>query len=171
MADVNLITTILGIIVAAIICWLNFVIIDTYFGLPEQPGVKGARLVGESVKNRNGDIAGGFFQGNILCSPDASAGTLLAACAYLVLGIPGGIIAALFVFIGNRLCADPGYAGSCGALTMTIILYLTSFVGLTPQMFIIGMVIAILTIQGVDQVAASKLIGKIAKKFSRHAEE
>ena len=26
MADVNLITTILGIIVAAIICWLNFVI-------------------------------------------------------------------------------------------------------------------------------------------------
>ena len=162
---------IIGIIVAGIICWLNFVIIDTYFGLPEQPGVQGARLVGESVKERNGDLAGGFFQGNILCSPDASAGTLLAACGYLVLGIPGGIIAALFVFIGNRLCADPGYAGSCGALTMTVIIFLASFVGLTPQMFIVGMVIAILTIQGVDHVAASKLIGKIAEKFNRHAEE
>ena len=79
---------IIGIIVAGIICWLNFVIIDTYFGLPEQPGVQGARLVGESVKERKGDLAGGFFQGNILCSPDASAGTLLAACGYLVLGIP-----------------------------------------------------------------------------------
>lgn len=162
---------IIGIIIAAIICWLNFVIIDTYFGLPEQPGVQGAKLVGEDVKKRNGDVAGGYFQGNILCSPDASAGTLLAAIGYLVLGIPGGILAAFFVFIGNRLCADPGYAGSIGALSMTVILYLGSFVGLTPKMFIVGMVIAILTIQGIDQVGASRLLGKIAKKFSRHAEE
>ena len=162
---------IIGIIIATIICWLNFVIVDTYFGLPEQPGVKGARIVGESIKKRNGDIAGGFFQGNVLCSPDASAGTLLASVGYLVLGIPGGIIAAFLVLIGNRLCADPGYAGTVGSLTATMLIFIFSFVGLTPEMFIVGMVIAILTIQGIDQVRASIILGKIADKFNRHAEE
>lgn len=160
---------IIGVILAAVICWLNFVIVDTYFGLPEQPGVQGARIVGESIKKRNGDIAGGFFQGNILCSPDASAGTLIASIGYLVLGIPGGIIAAFLVFIGNRLCADPGYAGTTGALTATALIFIFSFIGLTPEMFIVGMVIAILTIQGIDQVKASILLGKIAEKFNRHA--
>ena len=162
---------VLGVIRAAIICWLNFVIVDTYFGLPEQPGVKGARIIGESIKKRNGDIAGGFFQGNILCSPDASAGTLLASVGYLVLGIPGGIIAAFFVLIGNRLCADPGYAGTVGSLTATLLIFIFSFVGLTPEMFIVGMVIAILTVQGIDQVRASIILGKIAEKFNRHAKE
>ena len=42
---------ILGIIIAAIVCWLNFVIIDTFMGLPEQPGVIGAKNIGEDVKN------------------------------------------------------------------------------------------------------------------------
>ena len=162
---------VIGIIIAAILCWLNFVIVDTYFGLPEQPGVKGARIIGENVEKRGGDIAGGFFQGNILCSPDASAGTLLASIGYLVLGIPGGIIAAFFVFLGNRLCADPGYAGTTGSLTATLIIFISSFVGLTPEMFIVGMVIAILTVQGIDQVRASIVLGKIAQKFNRHAEE
>ncbi|MBE6511284.1 MAG: hypothetical protein E7Z74_08540 [Methanobrevibacter millerae] len=162
---------IIGIILATIICWLNFVIVDTYFGLPEQPGVEGARIVGESIKKRNGDIAGGFFQGNILCSPDASAGTLITSIGYLVLGIPGGIIAAFLVFIGNRLCADPGYAGTVGSLTATLLIFIFSFIGLTPEMFIVGMVIAILTIQGIDQVRASIILGKIADKFNRHAEE
>ncbi len=162
---------VIGILIAAILCWLNFVIVDTYFGLPEQPGVKGARIVGEDVKKRGGDIAGGFFQGNVLCSPDASAGTLLASIGYLLLGIPGGIIAAFFVFIGNRLCGDPGYAGTIGSLTATIIVFICSFVGFTPEMFIVGMVIAILTIQGISQVRASIILGKIAQKFNRHAEE
>lgn len=162
---------IVGLIIATVICWLNFVIVDTYFGLPEQPGVRGARIIGESVKKRNGDIAGGFFQGNILCSPDASAGTLMASIGYLVLGIPGGILAAFLVFIGNRLCADPGYAGTTGALTATILIFIFSFIGLTPGMFIVGMVIAILTIQGIDQVRASIILGKIAEKFNRHAKE
>ena len=162
---------IMGIILAAVICWLNFVIVDTYFGLPEQPGVKGARIIGESIKKRNGDIAGGFFQGNILCSPDASAGTLIASIGYLVLGIPGGIIAAFLIFIGNRLCADPGYAGTTGSLTATVLIFIFSFIGLTPEMFIVGMVIAILTIQGIDQVRASIILGKIAEKFNRHAKE
>ena len=162
---------VIGIVIAAILCWLNFVIVDTYFGLPEQPGVRGARNIGEDVEKRGGDIAGGFFQGNILCSPDASAGTLLASIGYLVLGIPGGIIAAFFVFIGNRLCADPGYAGTTGSLTATLIIFICSFLGMTPEMFIVGMVIAILTIMGIDQAKASVVIGKIAKKFNRHAGE
>ena len=162
---------VIGIIIAAILCWLNFVIVDTYFGLPEQPGVRGASIIGKDVEKRGGDIAGGFFQGNILCSPDASAGTLLASIGYLLLGIPGGIIAALFVFIGNRLCADPGYAGTCGSLTATAIIFLTSFIGLTPEMFIVGMVIAIFTIMGISQTGASKVLGNIAKKFNRHARE
>ena len=159
---------VLGVILAAIICWLNFVIVDTYFGLPEQPGVKGARIIGESIKKRNGDIAGGFFQGNVLCSPDASAGTLLASVGYLVLGIPGGIIAAFLVLIGNRLCADPGYAGTTGALTMTLLIFIFSFIGITPEMFICGMVIAIFTIQGIHHPTSSRLIGKIAKSFGRY---
>lgn len=162
---------IIGIIIAAIICWLNFVVIDTYFGLPEQPGVLGAKIVGQDVEKRGGDIAGGFFQGNILCSPDASAGTLFASIGYLLLGIPGGIIAAFFVFIGNRLCADPGYAGTFGSLSITFIIFVCSFVGMTPEMFIVGMVIAILTIMGIDQPRASSVLGKIAKKFNRYAKE
>ncbi|WP_304122158.1 hypothetical protein [Methanobrevibacter gottschalkii] len=162
---------IIGIIIAAIICWLNFVVIDTYFGLPEQPGVLGAKIVGQDVEKRGGDIAGGFFQGNILCSPDASAGTLLASIGYLLLGIPGGIMAAFFVFIGNRLCADPGYAGTFGSLSITFIIFVCSFVGMTPEMFIVGMVIAILTIMGIDQPRASSVLGKIAKKFNRYAKE
>ena len=157
------------IIIAAILCWLNFVIVDTYFGLPEQPGVKGARIIGENVEKRGGDIAGGFFQGNIVCSPDASAGTLMASIGYLLLGIPGGIIAAFFVFIGNRLCADPGYAGTVGSLTATLIIFVCSFLGFTPEMFIVGMVIAILTVQGIDHKRASIVLGKIAEKFNRHA--
>lgn len=43
---------IIGIIVASVICWLNFVIIDTYFGLPQQPGVKGVQTVGDSIEKR-----------------------------------------------------------------------------------------------------------------------
>ena len=74
---------ILGLIIATVVSWLNFVIVDTYLGLPESPGVKGAENVGYSIKKRGGDLSGGFFQGNILCSPDASAGTLLASIGFL----------------------------------------------------------------------------------------
>ncbi len=56
-------------------------------------------------------------------------------------------------------------------LTITVILFVCSFVGLTPEMFIAGICIAILTIQGIDQVRASIILGKIAKKFNRHAKE
>lgn len=162
---------VIGIIIAAVISWLNFVLIDTWMGLPEAPGVKGAEVIGRNIKKRGGDLAGGFFQGNIVCSPDASAGTLLASIGCYLIGTPeGGLIAAVLVFFGNRLCADPGYAGTTGALTITILIALTSYIGLTPIMFIAGMMIAILTIQGLYHPASSKLLGKIAKRMGRYTE-
>lgn len=162
---------ILGILIAAILSWLNFVLIDTWFGLPEKPGVKGADVIGRDVKKRGGDLAGGFFQGNIVCSPDASAGTILGAIACYTIGIPaGGFVAALLVFIGNRLCADPGYAGTIGALTIMVIIALASFIGIPPEQFIVGMLLAIVTIQGLDHPRASRLLGKIAEKMGRHTE-
>ncbi|MGB9936900.1 MAG: hypothetical protein ACPK7O_04220 [Methanobacterium sp.] len=162
---------ILGIIIAAVLSWLNFVLIDTWFGLPEKPGVKGANVIGRDVKKRGGDLAGGFFQGNIVCSPDASAGTLLGAISCYLIGIPaGGFVAALLVFIGNRLCADPGYAGTVGALTIMVIIALASFIGIPPEQFVVGMLLAIVTIQGLDHPRASRLLGKIAEKMGRHTE-
>lgn len=160
---------VIGIVAAAVISWINFVIIDTWMGLPESPGVKGAEVIGRSVQKRDGDLSGGFFQGNIVCSPDASAGTLLGAVGCFAIGTPeGGFIAALLVYIGNRLCADPGYAGTTGALSITILILLTSFIGLSPAYYVVGMVIAILTIQGISHTKASILLGKIAKKMGRY---
>ncbi|MEG3224553.1 MAG: hypothetical protein BME94_03260 [Methanobacteriales archaeon Met13] len=159
---------IIAISICAILSWLNFVLIDIWMGLPEAPGVRGAKAIGISIKERGGDLGGGYFSGNIVCSPDASAGTLLASCAYYAFGSPeGGLIAALFVYFGNRICADPGYAGTTGALTTTILIWATSLIGITPQNFIIGMVIAALSIQGIYHPASSKLIGKIARKMNR----
>ena len=86
----------------------------------------------------------------------------------MLLGIEGGIIAAFFVFIGNRLCADVGYAGTIGTLTMTSIVVIFSYAGLTPEMFVAGMVIAITTIQGIHHPTSSKLLGNIAKIMNRY---
>jgi energy-converting hydrogenase A subunit B len=160
------IVEIVKIITAGIICWLNFVLIDTYFGLPEKPGVLGAKTIGEKVRDIGGDLNGGYFMGNIVCSPDASAGTLLASIMNYLMGIEGGFIAALLVWIGNRLCADPGYAGTIGALTITAIIYILNPI-IEAKYFIGGMVLAIFTIQGLEHKWASKLLGKIAKKMNR----
>ncbi len=160
---------IIGIIIATVISWLNFVIIDIYFGLSESPGVKGSKIIGENIKKRNGDLGGGFFQGNIVCSPDASAGTLLAAISCYLMGAPeGGFIAALLVYVGNRLCADPGYAGSIGAITTTLLILIFGIMGVTSEMFIVGMLIAITTIQGIHHPFTSKLIANISKKLGRY---
>ncbi|MCQ2976798.1 MAG: hypothetical protein MJ232_02180 [archaeon] len=158
---------IISLILATFISFLNFVIVDTYLGLPEEPGVKGAMNIGQSIKKRGGDLSGGFFQGNILCSPDASAGTLIAAIGVYVLGLEGGLIAAFLVFIGNRLCADPGYAGTIGALTMTALVIIFSFIGISAEMFIVGIIIAIFLVQGVHHPTSTKILGKIAKVFGR----
>ncbi|AIJ05060.1 hypothetical protein JH146_0209 [Methanocaldococcus bathoardescens] len=157
---------IIKVIIAGIICWLNFVLIDTYFGLPEKPGVLGAKTIGEKIRDIGGNIHGGYFMGNIVCSPDASAGTLLASIMSYLMGVEGGFIAALLVWIGNRLCADPGYAGTIGALTITFIIYILNPI-IEAKYFIAGMVLAIFTIQGFEHKWASILLGKIAKKMNR----
>ncbi len=148
--------------------WLNFVLIDILMGLPEGPGVEGARAIAESVEERGGDISGGYFMGNIVCSPDASAGTLLASVGYVCMGVPGGILAALGVYIGNRLCADPGYAGTTGSLTATVLVTLYDKVlGMDPTCFVAGMVIAITTLHGLDHPRASRLLGDMARRLNR----
>jgi energy-converting hydrogenase A subunit B len=154
-------STLFHIGVAAVVCWINFVTIDQIFKLPEKGGVSGAMAIAHEVERGGGDLHGGFMIGNIVSSPDASAGTLLASCGVYAAGIPGGLFAAVLVYIGNRICSDPGYAGTTGCITTTFIVYGFTQIGFSASEFIAGMVIAILTIQGLSAVHASRLLGKI----------
>jgi energy-converting hydrogenase A subunit B len=155
--------TLLRIAIAAIVCWINFVTIDQIFKLPEKGGVSGATAIAKEVERGGGNLNGGFMMGNIVSSPDASAGTLLASCGVYAAGIPGGLFAAVLVYIGNRICYDPGYAGTTGCVTATFIVYGFTQVGFVASDFIAGMVIAILTIQGISSVYASRLLAAIWK--------
>ena len=51
---------------------------------------------------------------------------------------------------------------------MTVIVILCSYIGLTPEMFIVGIVIAIFLVQGVHHPTSTKALGKIAKLFGRY---
>ncbi len=152
---------ILHILAAAIISWILFVTVDIFFRLPEAGGVSGASAIAQDIKAGGGALAGGTMMGNIVCSPDASAGTLLAACGVYVAGIPGGLAAALMVFIGNRICHDPGYAGTTGAVIATFVIYGFTLVGFAATDFVAGMVIAILSIQGLSHAHASRLLARL----------
>jgi energy-converting hydrogenase A subunit B len=151
----------LQILIAAAVCWINFVTIDLIFKLPEKGGVSGATAIAEEIEKGGGALHGGFMMGNIVSSPDASAGTLLAACGVYAAGIPGGLFAAVLVYIGNRICYDPGYAGTTGCVTATFIIYGFTRIGFSAADFIAGMVIAILTIQGISYVHSSKLLATL----------
>ncbi len=151
----------LHILAAAIISWILFVAVDIFFKLPEAGGVVGATAIARDIEAGGGDLSGGTMMGNIVCSPDASAGTLLAACGVYVAGIPGGLAAAVMVYIGNRICYDPGYAGTTGAVLATFVVYGFTLVGFAATDFIAGMVIAILTIQGLSHAHASRLLGRL----------
>lgn len=151
----------LHVLIAAAASWINFVTIDLIFKLPQRGGVSGAREIGRQIEDGGGALHGGYMMGNIVSSPDASAGTLLAACGVSIAGIPGGLLAALLVYVGNRICCDPGYAGTTGALTATFMVYGFSLAGIPPAAFIAGMVIAILTIQGISAVHASRLLSAL----------
>jgi energy-converting hydrogenase A subunit B len=141
------------ILIAALICWLNFMIIDLIFKLPERGGVSGATAIAQEVEKGGGKLNGGYMMGNIVSSPDASAGTLLASCGVYCAGLPG-----------NRICYDPGYAGTSGCITATFIVYGAVQSGwFAASDFIAGMVIAILTIQGLSSVHASRLIARLWK--------
>jgi energy-converting hydrogenase A subunit B len=152
---------VVNIIVAALVCWILFITIDIIFRLPEKGGVSGATAIGTSIAADKGALNGGYMMGNIVCSPDASAGTLLAACGVFVAGIPGGLIATALVFVGNRICHDPGYAGTTGAFCATFLIAGFSLIGIPADAFIAGMVIAILTIQGLSHPYASHLLTRI----------
>ena len=64
----------------------------------------------------------------------------------------------------------PGYAGTTGALTITAIIFAASYIGIGPAYFVVGMTLAIVTIQGLHHPLASKLLGKIAEKMGRHTD-
>ncbi|MBP7119774.1 MAG: hypothetical protein WC502_00880 [Methanolinea sp.] len=151
------------ILVAAAVCWLNFIVIDLIFRLPAGGGVVGATAIGQHIKERGGSLHGGYMMGNIVSSPDASAGTLLASCGVFIAGIPGGLLATLLVYIGNRICHDPGYAGTTGCVTATCIVYGFTLLGFSPAEFIAGMVIAIMTIQGISHRHSSRLLSWLWK--------
>ena len=160
-------TEIFHIFAAAVVCFVIYVSIDLLFRLPEKGGVRGADAIGRSIESAGGDRNGGFMMGNIVCSPDASAGTLLAACGVYTFGIAGGLIAAVLVFIGNKICYDKGYAGTTGAIVATFVIYaLSEYAGFSPEQFIAGMVIAILVIQGISQKYASRLLGVLWRIWS-----
>ena len=149
------------ILLSTVIAWCIFVPIDIFFNLPKEGGVRGANAIARAIQERGGDIRGGTMMGNIVSSPDASAGTLLASCGVYAAGIPGGLLAALLVYVGNRICYDPGYAGTTGAVVATFVVYGFTLVGFAASDFVAGMVIAILTIQGISHRYASKLLGSL----------
>jgi energy-converting hydrogenase A subunit B len=149
------------IFIAAVVSWILFVSVDILFKLPLKGGVSGATGIGKAIGGAGGSLSGGFMMGNIVSSPDASAGTLLAACGVYIAGIPGGLFAAVLVYIGNRICYDKGYAGTTGAVLATFVIYAFTLAGFSAAYFIAGMVIAILTIQGLSHVHASRLLGTL----------
>lgn len=150
----------------AAISLILFTALDIFWKLPKEGGVSGADAISREIAAAGGDKNGGWMMGNIICSPDASAGTLLAACGYWICGIPGGIAAAVLVFIGARICADKGWAGISGALTATAVIWvLSTFAGFNPEAFIAGTVIAIFLVQGISHTHASRILGSIWRKI------
>lgn len=154
------------IAVAAAISLILFVAVDMFWKLPKEGGVCGADAISREVTAAGGDKNGGWMIGNIVCSPDASAGTLLAACGYWICGVPGGVLAAVLVFVGARICADTGYSGTSGAVLATVVIWaLTTYAGFPPESFIGGMVVAILLVQGLSARHASRILGKIWRRI------
>lgn len=150
---------------AAAISLILFTALDIFWKLPGSGGVSGADAISREIVAAGGDKNGGWMIGNIVCSPDASAGTLLAACGYWICGIPGGVAAAVLVFIGARICADKGWTGTSGALVATVIIWaLTTIAGFPTEAFIAGMVIAILLVQGISYRHASRILGSLWRK-------
>ena len=147
---------------ATVICLVLFVGVDYFWKLPKNGGVSGAAAVANDIEASGGNKHGGYMIGNIITSPDASSGTLLAACGFFIYGIVGAVIAAVLVFIGARICADKGYAGLSGALLATAVIWAcTTFLGFAPETFIAGIVLAILLVEGLSLKISSRILGKL----------
>lgn len=158
---------ILYIVFAAIICLILFVAVDMFWKLPKEGSVSGAKAIGKEIEGNSGEVHGGWMMGNIVTSPDASAGVLVAACGFFVWEIPGAILSIILIFIGARICADKGYAAVSGAAAATILIWLlTTFAGFPPASFIAGMVIAILLVQGISLRHASRILGTIWRRLT-----
>ena len=147
---------------ATVICLVLFVVIDILWKLPKKGGVSGAEAIANDIEASGGSKHGGYMIGNIITSPDASAGTLLAACGFFIYGVIGAVAAAVLVFIGARICADKGFAGLTGALAATAVIWAcTTFLGFAPETFSAGIVLAILIVEGLSLKLSSKIIGKL----------
>lgn len=156
---------IFSIAAAAVICLILYVAIDIFWQLPKAGSVSGADAIGKEIEEGGGEVHGGWMMGNIVTSPDASAGVLASACGFYVWGLYGAAAAIILIFIGARICADKGYAAVSGAAAATVVIYLlTSFANFPPESFIAGMVIAILLVQGISLNSASKILGRIWRR-------
>jgi len=69
----------LRILIAAAICWINFMTVDLIFKLPHSGGVSGATAIAREVEKGGGKLNGGFMMGNIVSSPRP---VCRAACLY-----------------------------------------------------------------------------------------
>lgn len=147
---------------ATLICLVLFLGIDFIWKLPRNGGVSGADAIANDIEASGGAKHGGYIIGNIVTSPDASSGTLLAACGFFIYGVIGAAVAAVLVFIGARICADKGYAGLTGALAATAVIWAcTTFLGFAPETFIAGIVLAILIVEGISLKISSRILGKL----------
>lgn len=147
---------------ATAVCLVLFVGIDIFWKLPRKGGVSGAEAIGNQIQESGGNLHGGYMIGNIVTSPDASAGLLLAACGFFIYGVLGAAAAAVLVFIGARICADKGFAGLSGALVGTAVIWaFTTFLGFAPEVFIAGTVLAILIVEGLSLRISTRIIGKL----------
>ena len=150
------------IVVAVLISFILFVSIDLIFNLPKSGSTRGVKEISRAIGRHGGDKAGGMMMGNILCSPDASAGVLLGACGVYIAGIPGGLIAAAFVFFGCKICHDDNwYPSTTGALCATLIVTASTYIGFNASVWIVAMVINVALIQGISQIHASHILGKL----------
>lgn len=146
---------------AVIMSFILFVSIDLIFNLPKSESVRGVAEIRKAITRHGGDKAGGTMMANIVCSPDASAGTLLAACGVYIAGIPGGLIAAVLVFFGNKICYDDGYAGTTGTVLATLCIATSTYIGFHPSDWIVAMIINITIVQGISPTHASRGLGTL----------
>ena len=56
------------ILIAALICWFNFMTVDLIFKLPHSGGVSGATAIAQEVEKGGGNLNGGYMMGNRLFS-------------------------------------------------------------------------------------------------------
>lgn len=146
---------------AVVMSFILFVSVDLIFNLPTSESVRGVAEIRKAITRHGGDKAGSTMMANFVCSPDASAGTLLAACGVYVAGIPGGLIAAVFVFLGNKICHDDGYAGTTGTVLATLLITASTYIGFHPSDWIAAMIINIVIIQGISPTHASRGLGAL----------